>query len=480
MDLANHLQATARAKLLFFTSHWLVVFCVAFLCFSPVTVWGQTVVIGAIELVGNKKTKDKIVMRELTFSVGDTMSKEAFNERLISSKQNLQNTFLFTSVDLIHRAVADSLLHVTVSMTERWYLWPVPVFQIEDQSFSQWLESRDFSHTTYGGFITQNNFRGRNERISLLALTGFDKRMSVQYKLPYITRKLEEGLSASFSYTSNQQLAVETVSNRLRFLKTDSKILREEYSTALNYTLRKGFYETYTVGLGFRFNSIADTVAATNPDFFLNGETSQRYISIGWGYAYDKRDNKAYPLSGYALALEVNKAGIGVLANETDFLSVGGSYRHYTPLTQKWYLAWMVRGRAQSVRQQPYFNQLSLGGSNNLVRGFDNDIIEGQRFALFRSNLKFNLMPEKTVHIGFIKNESINTFTNALYLNLFADAGYMHDQYYHISNTKVNSLLAGTGFGLDYVTYYSIVLRLEYAVTRFGDQGFFINFTAPI
>jgi hypothetical protein len=40
--------------------------------------------------------------------------------------------------------------------------------------------------------------------------------------------------------------------------------------------------------------------------------------------------------------------------------------------------------------------------------------------------------------------------------------------------------LGGAGIGIDMVTYYDIVLRFEYSVTRQGDRGFFISFEADI
>ena len=43
-------------------------------------------------------------------------------------------------------------------------------------------------------------------------------------------------------------------------------------------------------------------------------------------------------------------------------------------------------------------------------------------------------------------------------------------------NTKLsNHLLAGAGGGLDIVTVYDLVFRLEYTFTREGTHGFFFN-----
>ena len=43
-----------------------------------------------------------------------------------------------------------------------------------------------------------------------------------------------------------------------------------------------------------------------------------------------------------------------------------------------------------------------------------------------------------------------------------------------------NKFIYGTGMGLDFVTYYDKVLRLEYGINDMGETGLFIHFVAPI
>jgi hypothetical protein len=67
-------------------------------------------------------------------------------------------------------------------------------------------------------------------------------------------------------------------------------------------------------------------------------------------------------------------------------------------------------------------------------------------------------------------------------MNLFVDAGYgAYDQDYgKETNDLQNSLLLGYGAGLDFVTYYDVVLRLEFSVNLKNETGFFLHFRAPI
>ena len=73
-----------------------------------------------------------------------------------------------------------------------------------------------------------------------------------------------------------------------------------------------------------------------------------------------------------------------------------------------------------------------------------------------------------------------NTFHYALYFGLYGDMGYVEDRLYAGANPLANSLLAGYGVGVDYVTYYDIVLRLECSMNKMNELGFFIHFNAGI
>ena len=92
--------------------------------------------IGAIEISGNTKTKYFIILRELPFKVGDSVSSSQIGPSFIKAKQQLLNTQLFVDVN-IDTAQIDSTIQVRVHVKERWYLFPVPYFKLVDRNFNQ-------------------------------------------------------------------------------------------------------------------------------------------------------------------------------------------------------------------------------------------------------------------------------------------------------------------------------------------------------
>ena len=71
-------------------------------------------------------------------------------------------------------------------------------------------------------------------------------------------------------------------------------------------------------------------------------------------------------------------------------------------------------------------------------------------------------------------------FHASVFLNLFFDAGYVYDAYYFLKNPLANQVVYSGGLGLDLVMFYDKVLRLEVALNKQQQAGFFIHFIQPI
>jgi len=104
--------------------------------------------------------------------------------------------------------------------------------------------------------------------------------------------------------------------------------------------------------------------------------------------------------------------------------------------------------------------------------------MNGQNYLLAKSQLKYTLMKKRVYRTNFIKSEKFNQIPVSMYLNLFADGGYVQDKYYSRLNNLSNKFQYSYGVGYDYVTYYDLVFRFEYAFNRMKESGFFFRIGA--
>ena len=210
-----------------------------------------------------------------------------------------------------------------------------------------------------------------------------------------------------------------------------------------------------------------------------------QYFNLSYSYTLDHRDSKAYPLRGYQAVFVTNKLGLGILADEKlDVMYVEASFKKYWGPAKKegrCYFVTGVKGKWSSLGYQPYYVQRGLG-YGDYVRGYEYYVIDGQRYGMAKMEFRYELVKPRIQKVNALGFEKFNTFHYAFYLSGFSDFGYAHNRY-TASNQKnplENKFLMGNGIGLDFVSYYDVVLRLEYSINRLQEHGFFVHFTSPI
>lgn len=440
----------------------------------------KQVVVGNVFITGNRKTKEKIILRELTLKPGATFSKIDLPLILQKDIEKLINTRLFLDVDVQTVERSEEVIDLVVQVEERWYFFPAPIFKLADRSFNEWWvnQERDLSRVNYGVRLTQYNFRGRRETLRLIGQFGFSKTLAVNYIVPFFDQRQRNGMIFDFAYRDQKNLAYRSTENKQTFLEYED-ILKKSITTSLTWTHRYSFYNRHFFTFGFNHSSIHDTVAYLNPNYFLRGETLQRYFTLSYLFTRDLRDYIAYPLSGHVLSLEAEKNGLGVFDDLNRF-SLRASYAQYFPLKNNFFLSSRVTGVASFPKRQAYNNTEAIGYRPDDIRGYELYVVEGQNYLIQKITFK-KLLFSRQQHIKSIPIPQFQTIPFAIYLKTFFDSGYVGNQFTDPENTELsNKYLFGGGLGLDIVTYYDLVLRLEYSINDSGNTGFFINVRADI
>jgi len=154
------------------------VLCMAYPAFSS----DSSLIVSNISILGNKKTRPNIILRELTFQEGDTLLSSDLEKHTSRSRENILNTSLFNFVTINILNNSDDKLDVLINVEERWYFWPALIFKYEDRNFSAWLKAKDLTKTKYGFSIEKFNFLGRKQNLRISFLFGYAKQLEISYK----------------------------------------------------------------------------------------------------------------------------------------------------------------------------------------------------------------------------------------------------------------------------------------------------------
>lgn len=457
--------------------HRLSLMCFLFLqithyqCFA-----NDSLVVRSIKIVGNIRTKDKIIFREMAIHVGDTLQKTKLNEIIESDRQKITNTNLFITVKITSQELDNQQIDVVVEIRERLYLVAFPVFYLADRNFNEWWYERnhDLRRTIYGIYAKHANLTGNNDQLRVRAELGFVPNVEVSYSSPYLDKRLTTTFLGGIFYGINKTMVYRTWQDKFQFFESEQR-QRQRLNFYTVLSRRTGFYQNQSLEISYNQTQIGDTIARLNPNYFLNGQNKQKYFLINYAYVFDRRDNRQYALKGYRVSLQATKYGL-LSTDNINQLNLSASFSQYFRVKGKFYGNYSLRGKVSFPEKQPFLQTAGLGYRNDLVRGYELYVIDGQNYALAKTNLKYQLFDRVFDLSKYLKIKQFNTLPVAAYLNSFVDVGYAENKFPQINNTKLaNKWLVGGGLGLDVVTWYNVVGRLNYSINGLGEKRLFFN-----
>jgi outer membrane protein assembly factor BamA len=324
------------------------------------------------------------------------------------------------------------------------------------------------------------NFRGRKEILNIIAKGGYDQFYSANWQIPYLNKEKTFGMGFETSYRLNHEIAVSILDNKYIFYKTNTSYARKMAKIGTNFTYRPGYRYLHQFDISFFHLQLEDSILIINPEYTY-GPNKYNYFKLNYTYKQDNRDFKAYPLKGYYFDIQLSKIGLGLFNEDVNQLMMDVNADHYFNIYKKWDFAYSLRGRLSYTNNfQPFFLVEGIGLNGFNVRGYELYVITGQNIGVFKSNLKFSIVPMRDFQIKWLKSDKFSKVFYGLYANIFFDMGYAKDKYYYQGNPLSNQLLWGSGIGLDFVTYYDIVIGLSYAINKQQQKGFYVSLVAPI
>jgi outer membrane protein insertion porin family len=403
---------------------------------------GRRVYVRRISVVGNTRTRDEVVRREMRQLEGAFYDAE----KLRISKQRVDRTDYFSEVDIETPPVGGTTDQVDV------------VVRVREKSTGSILVGLGFSNVekvVFQGSVSQSNFLGSGNTVSAGFNTGkINQTMSVSYTNPYYT---VDGLSRGFDL----------------------------YKRRVNSTtLSVGNYSTDTIGGGVRFGypigefesinfglsaeSTELSLDPTSPPRLLNFERQfgSDYVSLiaNFGVIRDTRDSAIWTTRGVVqrATFEVTPAG------DLNYYRISSEINWYYPLSRTFTA--LLRGEIAAGdgfgdKPLPFFKNYYAGGIGT-VRGyraagigprdpFDDSAIGGSKRLTGSAELLFP-MPGTGLD-------------RSLRLAAFVDAGQV---YAPSQKLTVSDMRYSTGIGLLWISPVG-PLRVSYAIplqTRPGDR----------
>lgn len=442
-------------------------------------------VVRSVAVTGNKKTKSYIILREVPFNQGSKMFSSQMEELLDQARLNVSNTQLFLEVIPKITAWDEKQIDILFEVKERWYLFPFPYFKLVDRNVNQWLteQNRSLERVNYGLKLNWDNVSGRRDKLNFNFVNGYTREYSIFYEQPYADKKLERGFLGSIYYKQSRQMAYATDSNKQAFYPANNgqinDFVRTTFKMEAGFTVRKGVNHRHTFRLSYAKESVADTISKLIADnslkgylpYFTENRSKQEFGEFSYSYQYYNANNIVYPWKGFLFNGSFMQRGLG--AKGMNLWQFSGKAGKFFQLAKKTSASAVGYYMVKVPFKQPMYNIGALGYGDWFLRGLEYYVIDGVQAGILKGTIRQEVL-NLNVPTFLFKNEKYKKIPFKIIAKVYGDIGASHLPAY--TNSILNNRFLYTyGAGIDVLSYYDFIARIEYSFNQLGEKGLFLH-----
>jgi len=261
---------------------------------------GNKTFINKVSIIGNNRTSDTVIRRELSFLEGDAFNKT----KLMSSINSIRRLGYFSSVNYqIDRNNDVNSVDIIIKVKE---------IATGSVSFGLGYSSLNNASVTFG--LNEKNFLGEGHK--------------ARFEASIAEKKTTYNIGFTEPYYLNKPIALSGDIFNQETENTKGDIKASQFGFGLGLGIRQAL-EAHKFNYTFSENST--TKAASSTASSLTGEEGKKVINSGVTYTVgiDTRDNFINPKSGYKWSIKNNFTGLG---GDTNFIKSTALYKIYHPL----------------------------------------------------------------------------------------------------------------------------------------------------
>ena len=372
-------------------------------------------VIYAIKIVGNHVTNEALIKREMKLVPGEA----ADPELLEIDRNHLLSLGVFNQVELsfvtdLGRAV------VLVRVTERFYIYPYPIFQYDPKRPERRVLGLSISHY---------NFRGNAERLTCAWWDGYERGIYLLHRDPWFSIGGRYGIRTQILFNDSEIISPEGVPYRAI---TESYLVRA----------RRRLDSYRWLGIEIEWQE-----RASKGQFYtISGSGRDRILNTSLLYEAEKRDYVYYARSGYYFTTTLTASRM--IDTTHSYYSEFADFRIYKSLGR---VTLALRLSGETTHQQiPWYRQPELSVLD--IRSKAPLELKASGFVATNLELRFNIVPVR--YFSFPEIPLAGRYLQKMRFSveglLFVDRSYLEYRG-HQKNAGFTACGCGLQFQLPYV-----------------------------
>jgi outer membrane protein assembly factor BamA len=429
--------------------------------------------INKIQVDGNHRTKNYILLRELPYHVGDIINKDSLTVLNTLSQQQLFNTslFLFVKVTPVYPLINDSsIVDIVIQVKERWYFIPKPYIKWVDRNFNQWWseQNRSLDRVNYGITFSQKNATGNNDQLVLGFIRGYTQQNIIRYQLPFFDKKLKFGMGGGWQNYNQKEINYKTEKDKQVFAKTND-VVRKGYRANVNLTYRPNLFERHSLQIGYGKEELSDSGFLIQPNFLASHKKVMTYGDITLGYTKIAFDYNAYPTNGAGTELVLFQR----FSKGAPFTSIQFRKLKAHSFSKHNFIFIESNSQLKFLPNNNYLDSRLMGYGNLQMNGLEYYVVDGNAATILKTAFHHSLGSFT------VKNPLTQKFLPEVkydfWIRIFSNLGYVYSERPSNTNKLSNTLIRTAGIGLDVISIYDFVLKIDYSVNQLGDKGVYLH-----
>jgi len=404
------------------------------------------------------------------------------NSRFDKNKYQILSTGLFNTaiLNLTNYKVGSGEADIEIALTENWYVYPVPIFELADRNFNVWWneQQRSLDRLNYGVRLSHYNFTGNRDPLKLKFQFGYTRKFEIKYSYPYWMLNKKLGVAGSIFYADNKEIAYITQGNKTQFFKhPDERIMLSRFRVGPELKYRPGVNQFHSFRLEFHKNTVNEYVPQElNANYFRDGASSLSMIYLEYDFQIDKRKYTTYPRGGWLLFFNLKKEGIGIFKDVNNF-NVEIGMEHHQAILPKFVMGNRIKAKTNLSRDVVVFaNNTGLGWGPDIVSGYELYVMDGIDFFINKNRWSYRLF-DNSIKTSKLLPEQFEKMSLSIYLRFNFDTAIVNEPTYIAGNNLNNRWIYGYGPALDFIAYNNFVFSFEYSYNDIGESGLFFHNT---
>jgi outer membrane protein insertion porin family len=331
---------------------------------------GREIFFNRINILGNTRTRDKVIRRELKIAEGDRFSIANINK----SKKRLKNTTFFKETDFkIVKTDEPDKVNLDIAVEEK----PTGTLNVG-------IGYSTYDRIVLSGSISQDNLLGTGRRLSLIASLGsFTQEFQFSYLEPYI---FDLNMAAGFNLFNFKRIM-----DTYDYKKQGGSI-----------TLIRPFTDDVKGSIKYRLENVdVSNIDASATSYIVQQAGTKLTSSFTFALSKNTIDDILNPHVGVNAEASLEVAG-GPFGGDNFFYRAVAFYGQYIP-AGFWDSEFFIKGTVGTIRpyggkKVPVYENFFIGGLNT-IRGFkygeagpkdtDDEVIGGRNALYFNAEWIF-------------------------------------------------------------------------------------------